>query len=287
MRALTRLFRSTAWRLRSAGPRRWIEIETANGRLAVDSKDWLIGKTLYVRRSFELDQIHAVCSWLRTQGYLSGQGTILDVGANIGMIGIALLRFGYCGRVLAFEPNPATTALLAHNVQLNGLADRVRVYPVALSDHAAGSAMELSPDNSGDHRVRTGNHAGGFYGEERRATIAIPTERLDTIIEGLPQTERSAIELVWADIQGHERQFLEGGHLLGKLRVPVVSEFWPYGLARAGTTPELYLRTVQGMFQSFCVIDGDVGPTQPIGAIESLFAAYVEPRQQGSVLLLP
>jgi hypothetical protein len=40
------------------------------------------------------------------------------------------------------------------------------------------------------------------------------------------------IDLVWMDVQGHEAHVLAGATCLAG--VPVVTEFWPFGLRRAG-----------------------------------------------------
>lgn len=61
--------------------------------------------------------------------------TVLDIGANIGAYTVLFaLWTGRAGRVVAFEPAPASLAGLARQVKLNGVADRVEIVAAAMSD---------------------------------------------------------------------------------------------------------------------------------------------------------
>jgi FkbM family methyltransferase len=61
--------------------------------------------------------------------------TVFDVGANIGFFALAAARLvGEDGKVVAFEPNPSVVARLKENVELNGLADRVKIEQSAVGD---------------------------------------------------------------------------------------------------------------------------------------------------------
>ncbi len=67
--------------------------------------------------------------------YLKPGMTVFDIGANIGFFAIAAANLvGPTGRVVAFEPNPAVVARLKENVELNGLADRVKIEQSAVGD---------------------------------------------------------------------------------------------------------------------------------------------------------
>jgi hypothetical protein len=69
----------------------------------------------------------------------------------------------------------------------------------------------------------------------------VPARRLDTLAEG-GDIAVAETTVVWVDAQGHEGQILAGAQtLLG--RVPMVLEFWPYGLRRAGGY-DLFLESV-------------------------------------------
>ncbi len=154
------IWRRLRWWFIYIGPRRDITVDTFNGRLSFDSKDWLIGKYLYVKGSYEAREIQSAVAVLRQEGYLkdAGGGTVLDVGANISMICIALLKHGYFQRAIAFEPYPNSYRFLVNNVNQNGLRERVSHFPWALSCTEDEFELELSDDNSGDHRIRRTRH---------------------------------------------------------------------------------------------------------------------------------
>ena len=61
--------------------------------------------------------------------------TVFDIGANIGFFAIAAADLvGQSGKVVAFEPNPAVVTRLRKNLELNGLADRLKVEQSAIGN---------------------------------------------------------------------------------------------------------------------------------------------------------
>ncbi len=169
------LWRKFCWRAIYLGPRRDITIDSSNGLLTVDSKDWLIGKYLYVRRQHETGEMEQVAKLLNKEGYLgsgSPPSTVLNVGANIGMTAIGLLRNGFFKRAVAFEPTPNSFRLLGLNIQQNGLSDRIQSFPIALSAANGEFDLELSRDNSGDNRISVTTKP-GFFDEQKRRTVKV------------------------------------------------------------------------------------------------------------------
>jgi FkbM family methyltransferase len=71
-----------------------------------------------------------------------------DIGANVGVFSLyAALRRPVT--VLSFEPSAANYYVLARNIQLNGLCDRVRAYSVALSARTELAALNLASPSLG------------------------------------------------------------------------------------------------------------------------------------------
>lgn len=214
-----------------------VVVERDNIRYLISTTD-LVSRQVFVFGHFERDLMAAT---LRLIGDLSGQHkflkgkTFLDVGANLGTSTIsALLAFG-AGRAIGFEPAPANYAILCCNLILNGLDGIVDTYPVAVTDHDGEDVLELSAENSGDHRVRTpGPLPADAFSEGTRDTVTVVAHRLDSLVQR-GQIDLSAVGLLWADVQGHEAQVLAGASsLLSYHRpIPVVIEFWPYGLRRS------------------------------------------------------
>src|SRR4051812_35668048 len=60
--------------------------------------------------------------------------TLVDVGANIGLVSLAVLAAVPEANVFAFEPGPDQHGLLAETIRRNGLGNRIALSPLALSD---------------------------------------------------------------------------------------------------------------------------------------------------------
>jgi FkbM family methyltransferase len=159
---------------------------------------------------------------------------VLEIGANIGTETVSLLMRHGVKRVVAFEPDAENVRFLRANLALNGVQDRVAIYEMALSDTDGTVVLERSKDNWGDHRVRAGDSFGpDLHGEELRTTTEVKARRLDSLVDA-GEVDLDEIDLVWMDAQGHEGHILSGAERLLAARVPIVAEYWPYGLARVG-----------------------------------------------------
>jgi len=173
---------------------------------------------------------------LRKRGHMDSlQGrTVLELGANIGTETVAMLaRYG-AARVIAVEPDAENARLLRANLALNDVADRAHVLQLAVSDADGTVVLERSEENWGDHRVRVADPQGtAVIGEDVRATVEVTSRTVDALAaEGV--LDLAAVDLVWMDVQGHEGHVLAGAQRLADARIPVLTEYWPYGLERAG-----------------------------------------------------
>jgi FkbM family methyltransferase len=89
-------------------------------------------------------------------------GTVFwDIGANVGVFSLyAAIRRPVT--VLSFEPSASNYYVLARNIQLNGLCDRVAAYAVALSARTELAALNLASPSLGmslSHFGRPGEHS--------------------------------------------------------------------------------------------------------------------------------
>lgn len=283
------LWRKLCWGVIYWGPRRDVTLDTFNGRLTVDSKDWLIGKYLYVKRRHETGEMESAIELLEAEGYLPdlrSPKSVLNVGANIGMTAIGLVKNGYFKQAIAFEPTPNSYRLLVRNINENGLRDRIQHFPIALSSRDGEMELELSRDNSGDNRIRL-TQKPGFYSEEKRPTIKVPVRTLDGLVAENAALRDEPVGLVWVDIQGHEGQFFRGALQYLRRGIPVVSEFWPYGIDRSGLSPSELREIFAELFSHYYVLG--VKPEQkfPISGVDALFRTYGGPREACVILLLP
>jgi FkbM family methyltransferase len=283
-----RIARKLRWRMLYNGQPRDVTVESYNGLLTFDSRDKLIGKYLYVDRAYERRYIESSLGVLERDRYLApgarGRGVLLDVGANIGMICIALLQQRRFARAVAVEPSPRNLRLLEHNVEQNGLRDRVTIVPCALSSADGELELELSEYNSGDNRIRHDGSAGAWR-EEGREVVKVPVRTLDGVLAEQGVDARDVC-LAWVDIQGHEGYFLGGGRATLATGVPVVSEFWPYGILRSGMTRVEYGTIVRDIFTHFYHMSATAAEKLPIAKIDSLFDRYAAPKEMCEVIFV-
>ena len=233
-----------------------ITIDTANGRFIVDPWDNVIACQLYTAREYETAIMHQAAAWLIRLGLPRDlrTGTIVDVGANVGMIAIGMLRLGLATRAIAVEPDPRNFRLLERNVRLNGMADRIACHRVAATDRKTDLTLALSADNAGDHHV-----IGGSVAEDEQRTVRVGGLPLDDIVSDAARD----VALLWLDVQGHEAQAIQGAQGLICQGVPVVTEVWPYAVRRSGLTREDYCATIARFFRSYVVLDGRATSAHP------------------------
>ena len=186
-----------------------------------------------------------------------------DVGANIGSATLcAVLRFGAV-RALSLEPHPDNFRMLRLNLLENDLEDRVTPVQAAVSDAPGEVVLEESDENIGDHRVRVGEAPGGVPGAQQRSARAVPAVTLDAASReaGLAPGDAG---LVWIDVQGHERRVLAGMEELLHAGVPVVVEYWPYGLGQAGDLDEFHELLAARFTRAFDLGATHVDPGAPV-----------------------
>ncbi|MFQ5549501.1 MAG: FkbM family methyltransferase [Woeseia sp.] len=236
-----------------------------------------VGKSLYCYGEFELEVMASAMEFLRNNQKCppKGHGTVVDIGAHNGVTSIGMLCTGELQKAIAIEPEPRNFAMLQRNVTLNGLEDRIVALPYAVSDRKDEIEFELSKNNFGDHRVRMNANAvaadsAELYDESRRRVITVKADRLDNLLAGLPDSFTDNIALVWIDVQGYEGYAFMGAKTLLSKGIPVVSEIWPYGLRRAGMSPEKYYAIASSIWDDYWVWRNGDYVRYPIDTLNSL-----------------
>jgi FkbM family methyltransferase len=205
----------------------------------VSTRDQAVGRVVFMGRVPDDDLLADYLDLLGNElGRPALKGaTCVEVGANIGTTTLPLVLRHGVKLCISLEPAPANLTLLRANLAANGVGpDQVRVLPVAASDRPGTVEFELSSGNSGDNRVRGCQRTAGnepeLYGEKHRPVITVPAARVDDILAE-QNVELSDVGLAWIDTQGHEGHVLAGAPRLLASAVPIIMEYWPYGLRRA------------------------------------------------------
>lgn len=266
-------------------PRHIATVRTKNGILSFDSKDRTLGRALNVDREFESQMMKRTVNLLVKSGDIKQvkNRVVMDVGGYVGMSSIGFLNFDLFDKAIIFEPNPNSFSLINKNIKQNNFSSQITAFNVALSNQNSELTMELSHKNFGDHRIRQpGEIKKGHYQEENRKTINVRSVAFDEFIKEHDQIDFKNISMVWMDVQGHEGKFLQGAYgFLSSQKIPVVMEFWPYGILRSGTTKNEFLASLNQLFTHFYIVDGEFTELQNISNVEGLFDESVKTASGG------
>lgn len=144
--------------------------------------------------------------------------TCVDIGANVGVYVLQMARWAQGGLVLAFEPNPEARAVLQQHILWNRIENRVRVVPLAVSDHA-GVATLHADGADGMARLDVPNKL--LSGHTTAHTVSVVT--LDDYCRDHGLTP----DVVLIDIEGFELAALRGGGKALRSAHTVVVEMHP------------------------------------------------------------
>ena len=251
-------YRNVLWRIR-AKFQNTITLNTKQGLITCSMKDRGIARPLYVHNEYEYGFSVRCLQFLKQKGCIRPRGpcTMLDVGANIGIISLGLVRSGCVDRAIAIEPEPENFKLLRQNVLQNDLADKFVLLQTAVGESRDVLSFELSDVNPGDHRVRSAQSLmpKDLLKESKRRTINVDSIPLDDLIRRpeLTDRDRESLALIWIDVQGYEGYVFKGARKILESGMPVVSEIWPYAILRAGLSLAQFQSIAQGYWDSYWV----------------------------------
>jgi FkbM family methyltransferase len=128
---------------------------------------------------------------------LACEGTVfVDVGANMGYFSLLWAGLNPRGSAIAFEAAPRNIKLIAHNIDQNGLADRITLVPKAAGHKTGTFQFNTGPiDQTG---------WGGISNDASDNNIEVPLVRLD---EELPD---SMVDVLKIDVEGADTWVLYG-----------------------------------------------------------------------------
>jgi FkbM family methyltransferase len=156
---------------------------------------------------------------------------LFDVGCNIGLMSVPLLREHGGLRVAAFEPVPWVADCLARTAAHPSLGGRLQVHRVALSD-APGQA-QFAMGAAGDDAYSGLRDTGRGWSDKRRIEVTVRT--LDAVWQELGEPPVSAIKL---DVEGADSLVLAGARAcLARCRPAVLLEWNETNLRAYGIVP--------------------------------------------------
>jgi FkbM family methyltransferase len=149
--------------------------------------------------------------------------TLLDIGANIGLLTLNVLAETPAARIFACEPSPTSVATLAKTLAANRLEDRVTLVREAFSRENGVAEFTV-------HEAWTSS-ADGFLHTRRMSgarSVEVPTQTVD---DWWTAAGRPAIDVVKMDTEGSELWILEGAaRFLSECAPTVFLEICPLNL---------------------------------------------------------
>jgi FkbM family methyltransferase len=212
----------------------------------VSPSDKVIARDVFIEKSpYDFEKFQLVNSLL---GANHKRTTLIDIGANIGTICIPAITRGIFHKAVAIEPEPFNFNILAANIAINDLNEKIQLHNVALGVAKDEFVIfELSDINYGDHRVQAKNNGIELVSESARKTIKVKSTTLDHLIG----TNNPSDTLIWMDVQGFEGYVLAGASDAMSKQIPICLEFWPYGLNRSGCYLQLKEAIINNGYKFF------------------------------------
>ena len=186
----------------------------------------IMTRTMLIRGTYQDDVICALGSLVHAND------VVFDVGAHHGLMSIMASRLvGPAGKVIAFEPNPASRETMATHLKLNGVAN-VSIEPVGLIDREARLPFYAHPGEYSWNSTLIAEFADHL---SKKNVLSIETTTLDNYCERNHLHPR----LIKIDTEGSDFLILKGGaRVLREDRPHLILELNPVAAASAGTTIE-------------------------------------------------
>jgi len=133
---------------------------------------------------------------------------LFDVGASFGIFSLACARLG--GKAIAIDPSRIATKMIAKQLKLNNLDDKIRILDSAIGDYDGTIEM-----------LSSGIYSDGYYryepGRDRRELTRVPITTVDHLAERFGPPSHLKI-----DVEGYEAAVIRGARELLKRSSPLV-----------------------------------------------------------------
>jgi FkbM family methyltransferase len=194
--------------------------------------------------------------------------TVLDIGAHVGYYTRMFARLtGDSGRVLAFEPNPRTCAVLRRNVSMYR---NVQPIQLAVADQEGTAVMYDFLESSGGVSFYYDDNKRDWYKNLLSANKEISPRVLNHLPVSTSMVKTTTIDSYWAsgelekadfikmDIEGAEMSALQGMRRLIQASpdLVMIMEYYPRGLLLIGVEPLEALRRLKELgFRRIMVLE--------------------------------
>ena len=180
--------------------------------------DQAVSRGTFINGEFDLFKLIRALSLLTTKKPV----TLLNIGANIGMICIPAVARGFFENFIAIEPDPENFKLLKVNTTLNNLDSKAILINSAVGLKKETKTLIRCKTNRGSHRISE-----GALGELGESAITV---QVDSLQELISEFAISNLFIV-IDVEGYEGYVLEGAKEILRSNPPIMLEFSPLQLS--------------------------------------------------------
>lgn len=185
-------------------------------------KNYLFIFSLYVVATLKRDRKEG--DFLYFVGLLPDNSTVLDIGANIGVMSVHLARKLPASEIFSFEPVPENLSTLRRLIRFFKLTN-VKIFDFALGNYD-GTAEIILPEHNHVkfHGLSHIKDVEGSEGDQGLKYI-VPIHKLDTIAE--LQTLTKPLSGIKIDVENYEYNVLEGAReLIIRYKPIIYAELW-------------------------------------------------------------
>ena len=229
MDRMVRLIRRSSWLHKFSGVWNCLRplYDVLLVRLYPQGFAWTINETEVLRLSPRMRSIttdHEPAAWRQLMAAFQPNDCAVDVGANFGLYGITWAkRAKENARIVAFEPDPESFALLEENLRLNHVGSRVQCVRAAAGSKK-GDLVFIG-------RLGPLSHPAAAATPD---SISVPCVRLDAHFAS------QKVDIIKIDVEGYEEEALLGAEALlsDRARGPrlIYLELHPWAWARCGVS---------------------------------------------------
>lgn len=176
--------------------------------------------------------------------FLSPGGTIIDIGANIGIYSVLASEvIGPRGKIYSFEPEPRNYSLLEKNIAINRLTN-VSTINKGVADKPGQLRLFVSDNNIGTHSMT--------MKQDRYVDVDVVT-----IDDFAQENNLSQVDLIKCDVEGFEPFVLNGmKRTIARCNPYLILEYFPK-LSAPIISREEFISTLMSMFKYVYIIDGE------------------------------
>lgn len=206
-------------------------------------------------------------------GVVKEDSVCLDIGANIGLVSLAISQLNPKSKVYAFEPTPEVYPYLKENIEINGIKNIIP-FKLALSD----KKQKLSFINVKNYLAGNFSLNPKYSDKEKKVYgdfIQLDAVKLD---DWAKKNKIKKIDFIKLDVEGAELHVLKGAkEILKKHKPLLVMEFNSYCYIKfQNKTPMDALEEVMSYFKEIYKINKSNSSLQKIPYTEKAKMEFIE-----------